>query len=62
MKDMLGKEFEVGQYVAKAYATGDLRILQVTKIKEDKVYLGKSTNPLYYPNCVLILQGIAQSG
>ncbi len=53
--DMNGKEFKVGQKVAKAYATGDLRVLEVTKIVDGKVYLGKSTNYLYYPHCVLIL-------
>ena len=55
MKDMNGKEFEVGQYVAKAYRTTDLRVMKVTKIIGDKVYLGKSTNPMDYPQCVLIL-------
>lgn len=55
MKDMLGKKFEVGQCVAKAYSTGNLKILKVTKIIDDKIYLGKSTNPMFYPHCVLIL-------
>ena len=58
MKDMTGREFEVGQYVAKAYYTGDLRIARVTKIIGGKVYLGSSTNALYYPECVLILHGM----
>lgn len=53
--DMYGKEFKVGDFVAKAYRTCDLRVMKVTKIVDDKVYLGKSTNPIYYPNCVLIL-------
>lgn len=60
MKDMLGKEFEVGQSVAKAYYTGDLRILKVTKIVNEQVYLGRSTNPLYYPGSVLILDGFKE--
>jgi hypothetical protein len=55
MKDMLGRDFEIGQHVAKAYYSGDLRISKVTKIVDNKVYLGKSKNPLYYLNRVLIL-------
>lgn len=57
MKDKLGKEFQVGQYVAKAYYSGDLRILRVTKIIGDNIYLGQSTNALIYPHSVLILEG-----
>jgi len=57
MKDIYGKDFEVGQFVAKAYATGDLRVTKVTKILKGKIYLGRSTNPLVYPNQVLILDG-----
>ncbi len=61
MKDMNGVEFKVGQKVAKAYATGDLRILKVVRIIEDKVYLSNSdrnpSNYLYYPNQVLIIDG-----
>ena len=55
MKDLLGNSFKVGQSVAKAYHTGDLRILKVTKIIDGKVYLGEARNPLYYPGSVLIL-------
>jgi hypothetical protein len=55
--DKLGKEFKVGQVVVKAYGTGHLELHAVTKIVDDKVYLGKSRNPLVYPQCVLILAG-----
>ncbi len=55
MKDMNGEEFKVGQFVVKAYDTGDLRIMKVSKIIGDNVYLGKSTNALIYPESVLIL-------
>lgn len=58
MKDMVGRLFEVGQYVAKAYGNGDLRILRVVKITEEGVYLGKGNHPLLFPESVLIVQDI----
>ena len=56
MYDMCGTKFEVGQRVAKAYGTGYLRILTVTKIVDSKVYLGRANNALRYPTSVLILK------
>jgi hypothetical protein len=53
--DMQGKELKVGQTVAKAYYSGDLRLVKVTNIVNGKVYLGNATNPLYYPWRVLIV-------
>lgn len=53
--DMQGKEFKVGQTVAKAYYSGDLRLVKVSKIVDGRVYLDRATNPLYYPWRVLII-------
>ncbi len=61
MKDMNGIEFRLGQTVAKAYHQGDLRLLKVIKIQDDKVYLtgesGRQSNCLVYPHQVLIIDG-----
>ncbi len=54
-KDKLGKTFKVGQFVVKAYGTGCLAILRVTKITDQGIYLGQSHHPLIYPGCVIIL-------
>lgn len=58
--DMQGFPYKVGQTVAKAYRTGDLRILKVSKIIDGKVYLGRATNPMYYPQCALIINDSCQ--
>ena len=55
MIDMLGKEYCVGDYVAKAMYTGDLRIKRVTRVNERGVYLDRSTRPLDYPERNLIV-------
>ena len=58
MRDMIGREFQVGDYVAKAMYGTDLRIKRVTKITANGVYLGRAKNPLTYPRCVLIVSDV----
>lgn len=58
MRDMLDREFQVGDYVAKAMYSAYLSVKRVTKINENGVYLGKATNPLRYPSCVLIVTDV----
>lgn len=58
MKDMFGNEIKVGQNIAKAYGSGDIGVLRVTKIVDGKIYLGKSTNALRHPERVIILGGV----
>lgn len=58
MKDMLGKEFKLGQLVAKPGSNRALKLLRVTKINDKGVFLGRGNNSLVYPQEVLILDGL----
>jgi len=58
--DVQGKEFVVGQQVAKAaklYRADGLfvEVAEVTKINGDKVYLDNSLQPLKFPGRVAII-------
>lgn len=59
--DVQGKEFAVGQKVARAnsmYASGDglyVTVAIVTKIDGPKVYLNESKQPLRFPDRIAII-------
>lgn len=58
--DVQGKEFSVGQNVARAakhFRVDGLhiQIVKVTKVDGKKVYLDNSTRPIQFPDRVVIL-------
>ena len=58
--DVQGKQFEVGQKVARAakyYKTDGLHveIVYVTKVDGDKVYLADSKRPMMFPERLCII-------
>ncbi len=60
--DAVGKEFSVGQTVARAaklYKTDGLyvEVVKVTKVVGNKVYLNDSLQPLKFPDRVAIVGG-----
>lgn len=59
-KDVQGKEFVVGQKVARAakHFTMDglyVKVCEVTRIEDNKVYLDGSNRALNFPNRVAII-------
>ena len=59
MKDMKGFTFTEGCKVAKAVLWGKspvIEICTVTKIKEDKLYLDDSKQPMKIPDRLLIIE------
>jgi hypothetical protein len=58
-KDVLGKEFKVGQNVARAVAFAKLsayvEVQVVTSIKDGCVYLNNSKQPMKFPERLAII-------
>jgi hypothetical protein len=57
--DVQGKQFEVGQKVARAIAGAKgiawVEVQICTKVNGDKVYLADSTRPMNYPERLCII-------
>ena len=56
--DMLGKEFQIGDKVARAYGSGramNLQISEVSKMENGKLYLDGSRIAIIYPGRLLII-------
>lgn len=59
MKDMKGYAFNIGCKVARAVVIGKsprIDICEVTDIKEDRLYLDNSTQPIRFPERLLIIE------
>lgn len=61
LKDMLGNEYLVGDRVVRGKVIGsvstsqDIEILEVTEIKNGRVYLNGATRPVKYPGRMIIV-------
>ena len=58
-KDVLGKEFKVGQNVARAMCpqrlTPYIEVQIVTRVSDSKVYLNNSKQPMKFPERLAII-------
>jgi hypothetical protein len=58
--DMQGKSYAVGDIVARGVKSGyavSIEIVEVTRIEDDKIYVGGSKVPIKYPQRLLIVTG-----
>jgi len=61
-KDVQGKEFAVGQKIARAAKLMvmdglHIQVCEVTRIDGDKVYLDNSSRPMRFPERLAIIEG-----
>jgi len=55
-KDMMGREFRVGDRAVRArVGLNTIEIVQITEIRDGKVYCAESKVPLNYPGRLLIV-------
>jgi len=56
LKDLLGREIKVGHKVIRSMRgwEGHLEVLEVTEVRDGKLYLDNSKNPIHYPGRLVI--------
>lgn len=63
LKDMRGRNFQVGDKVARASIvgrSGEVEIVEVTRIEDGKMYMGGSKVAVRFPSRMLIVNEIYQ--
>ena len=63
-KDMLGREFKVGDKAARAKTSGravNIEVVDITRVEDDKVYCAGSKVAVNFPGRLLIVNAVYEA-